>query len=69
MYIEVDTPFISNILKSLLDMPYDKSQIELVVMCLTGNQEVLRWENQEFASFKLLTEVSAVFIVLSMLNY
>ena len=49
-----------NTLKSVQEIHYDKSKIELVVLCLTGNSEVLTWQPQGFASFHLLTQVNTV---------
>ena len=60
VHIDKDIPFMLNTLKSVQEIHYDKSKIELVVLCLTGNSEVLTWQPQGFASFHLLTQVNTV---------
>ena len=57
VYIEEHYPFLSNLLKTLQDMMYDKSKVELVILSLVDNDLVNKWDPQGFEKFTHLQEV------------
>ena len=57
MYIEDHYPFLSNLLKSLQDIEYDKSKIELVILSLVDSDLVEEWVPEGFQKFTHLQEV------------
>lgn len=56
VYIEEHYPFLSNLLKSLQDMKYDKSRVELVILSLVDSDLVNEWSPEGFKKFTHLQE-------------